>query len=396
MQRFGYFVDLQGITLDDTHKSWIHAMPIGEYSHPVYGKLKFTADRVKRFATSVVNKIRKIDLDIDYDHKAHHGAAAGWIKDAQTRDNGLWILVEWTKTAAQKIKDKEYRYFSPEFLDEWDDPQGTKHQDVLCGGGLTNRPFLKGDLLPVNLSELSFTENREFKLDPKALRQQLGLPEDATDQQVTDKIDSLKQSAGTTGNPTHPGTGQPLPANTNLNPRDGGKEGAPSVDSSVEGGGNPFLSEELKKLSETNPTIKALMEHQATQAKALAEMQSALKLSEVTRKLGGFNTPQQVIAPAAAELLRDVYMLADDQSVTKLDALMKLLTENKVVVQLGERGSTNPDGSRNDGDDPIKTVEAAIQKKLTESGGKLSYGDAMMAVMDENKELGEAYLGAMR
>jgi hypothetical protein len=388
-------VDLQGVSLDETHKSWIHAMPIGEYSHPVYGKLKFTADRVKRFASSVVNKIRKIDLDIDYDHKAHHGAAAGWIKDAQARDNGLWVLVEWTKAAAEKIANKEYRYFSPEFLDEWDDPTGQKHVDVLCGGGLTNRPFLKGDLLPVNLSELSFSDTtKEFKLDPKELRKQLGLPEDATDEQVSQQIDSLKQSAGTTGNPTHPNTGDPLPANTNLDPRSGGRDGVPSVDASVEGGGNPFLSEELKKLSETNPTVKALMDAQAAQARQLGEMQKALKLSEVTRKLSEINTATQVVTPVAADLAREIVMLSDDAVGGKVFELLKLVQENKAVVSLGESG-TSGSGSRQADASPAKQLESAIQKKLSENKG-MNYADAMDVVMREQPDLGRTYLAEMR
>jgi hypothetical protein len=395
VQRFGYFVDLQGVTLDEAHKSWVHAMPIGEYSHPVYGKLKFTADRVKRFASSVVNKVRKIALDIDYDHKAHGGEAAGWVQDAQARDNGLWILVEWTQAAADKIRNREYRYFSPEFLDEWDDPQGAKHQDVLCGGGLTNRPFLKGDLLPVNLSELSFSDTtKEFKLDPKELRKQLGLPEDATDEQVSQQINSLKQSAGTTGNPTHPGTGDALPANTNLNPRDGGRDGVPSVDGSVEGGGNPFLSEELKKLSETNPTVKALLEAQASQARQLGEMQKALKLSEVTRKLSELNSDKQVVTPVAADLAREIVMLADDSVGSKVFELLKLVQENKATVSLGETGSSGS-GSRSTDASPGKQLESAIQKKLSENKG-LQYADAFTMVLSEQPELGKTYLAEMR
>jgi len=153
-QRVGYLIDVSGISLDEGGGSWIQAMPVGTYAHPVYGDLKFTHERLLNYAASVNNRIRKIDPDIDYDHKARFDHAAGWVKNAEVRSNGLWLYVTWTPTAQQKLRDGEYKYFSPEFQDEWTDPStGVTYKDVLFGGGLTNRPFLK-DLVPINLSEM--------------------------------------------------------------------------------------------------------------------------------------------------------------------------------------------------------------------------------------------------
>lgn len=396
--RFGYYVDLGTITLSDDNKSWVHAMPIGEYTHPVYGKLSFTADRVQKFAESVAKRVRGIDLDIDYDHKARTSEAAGWVKAAEARSNGLWLLVEWTKAAAEKIRDKAYRYFSPEFLDKWTDAKNNVHTDVLCGGGITNRPFLKGDLVPVNLSEIgavSFTE-KEKELDGKKLRQELGLPEDATDDQVMQKVADLKSAAPQPApGSTHPVTGEALPANTNLDPRNSQPRGVPSVDASVDHNTNPFLSEAaLKQLSEANPAVKALMDGYAAQQKQLAEVQHSLKLSEVTRRVGSFNTAQQVIAPAAAELIRDVMMLSDGAATEKIEQLLKLLSEDKVVVKLGETSAANNPGSRGAVQTPEQELEAAIQKVVTER--KLSYADAYGVVLSEQPDLGTKYLEAMR
>jgi len=182
--RFGYYADLRSVKLDERGNSWIQAMRVGEYQHPRHGKLQFTLDRLMRFAESVKTKIRGIEPDIDYDHKmdpARGHEAAGWVRDAKVEGDALYLLVDWTKTAAEKIKEGAYRYFSPEFQDTWTDAAGKVHRDVLFGGGITNRPFLK-DLLPLNLSELSFAEptNKEEGVDPKELRKKLGLAEDAT------------------------------------------------------------------------------------------------------------------------------------------------------------------------------------------------------------------------
>lgn len=155
MAELNYFIDLHGVELDESNLTWLHAMPLGTKLHPEYGKLQFTSDRLERYAANVKNRVRKIDLDIDYSHKgdpAKGHKAAGWVKDAEVRDDGLWIGVQFTDAARAEVAAGEWRYLSPEFKDEWADADGVIHQDVLFGAALTNRPFLK-DLLPIAASE---------------------------------------------------------------------------------------------------------------------------------------------------------------------------------------------------------------------------------------------------
>jgi phage I-like protein len=153
---FNYIIDLAGLQLSEG-RTWLHAMPVGEYSHPVWGKIPFTPERLFRFADNVKNRVRGIDPDIDYDHKqdpAKGNKAAGWIKGAEARGDGLWIDVEFTNEAIRAINEKEYKYLSPEFKDEWaHERTGQKYKDVLFGAALTNRPFLK-DLLPITMAEI--------------------------------------------------------------------------------------------------------------------------------------------------------------------------------------------------------------------------------------------------
>jgi Mu-like prophage I protein len=151
---YGHWIDLFGMTFADNEGTWLQALPLGTYEHPVYGTLKVTPERIQRFAQNVQMSVRGQDLDIDYDHKAETSIAAGWVTGAEARADGLWINVMWTPAARQKLQDREYRYFSPEFMDEWTHPKtGVTHKDVLFGGAITNRPFLK-DILPINLSEM--------------------------------------------------------------------------------------------------------------------------------------------------------------------------------------------------------------------------------------------------
>ena len=195
-QSYGYMVDLHeqklGEWIDDT-RQWIQGMPIGNYTHPRHGPINITADRVKRFADQVKNNVRGQDLNVDYDHQT--GVAAGWVKDADARPDGLYLLIEWTATAAKYIKDKAYRYFSPEIHSHWEHPIEKKvYNDVLFGGGLTNRPFLKG-IQPLTLNEESGDNmNRELL---ELLAKQFGIKFDSstTDEDLSSKVTEAAKAA---------------------------------------------------------------------------------------------------------------------------------------------------------------------------------------------------------
>ncbi len=62
------------------------------------------------------------DMVVDYDHqsfavfsgeKTVSAKAAGWVRQLEARDDGIWANIEWTKAAAEAIEAKEYRYLSP-------------------------------------------------------------------------------------------------------------------------------------------------------------------------------------------------------------------------------------------------------------------------------------------
>lgn len=342
--KVGYWVDLQSVKFDETGGTWIQAMPLGTYQHPVYGEIKFDAERVSRFADNVNRGVRGQELDIDYDHKAHHGEAAGWVRQAQARTDGLWLLVEWTKSAAEKIKEKAYRYFSPEFVDEWTNPISNQtFQDVLFGGGITNRPFLK-DILPINMSEL-LVEPQEKKqggtgMDPKKLRELLGLPEGASDTDVESAIKKFKETP-------------PTPQ--------GGKD-----------------DDQLKQLAENNPTIKLLMEQQEQTRRELAETQAALRLSEIGSQVVKLNEGKKHQLPAVVlnELPAALVQMPKALSETVIGVLTKL-TETGMVVT-GEIGQASR-GGNGDGSDPVKAFTDKIAEVM-KSNDKLDYGSAVRHV----------------
>jgi hypothetical protein len=389
--QYGYYVDTTGIKLADAGAdglsyTWVHALPVGEYSHPVHGKLSFTPDRIKRFADSVAKRIRGIDPDIDYDHKtdpAKGHQAAGWVKNAAARDDGLWLQVGFTPTATTELKEKKFRYFSADFHDKWIDPKGVEHQDVLAGGALTNRPYLK-DLMPVNLSELTFSEptKKEGAMDYAKLRGLLHLPDNTTDEAVDAALENrltVQQPAPPQHDPNNP----PNPAPWSPPPA-----GNPQPE-------NPFRDKQLTELAtqlgENHPAIlmlKATQQAQETQAKQLAELNTAIKLSETNRKLSEIQqkaTSKNIaIAPAVLDEAKAVLLAAPDAVATQLYGVLEKLAGGDGVVRLGEQGGTSQDpNARTGASDPFEAFDQRA-RKLMEADKGLTFSDAIEQAIREN------------
>jgi hypothetical protein len=400
--RIGYWADLGGITFGGTAErptSWVHALPGGTYQHPVYGEMVFSDDRVQNFATSVTQKYRQVDPDIDYDHKqdpAMGHKAAGWVKAAEARpkgaqyaydeniistekvlaegltfNNDLWVLVEWTRPGAEAIKAGEWRYFSSELADEWEDPKGVKYKDVFFGGGITNRPYMK-ELLPLNLSELSLGSSQlntggephpnkqGDHVDPKELRRKLRLAETATDAEVDAKLAELSALVE-----------PPKPDDKGLS--------------------------ELMKLAEGNPIVAQFLEQQKQTTAALAEVQNQLRLSETTRKLGELTFADAKVGFSAATLneLRDVMMGAPTALADKVHALFKSVADGSGITLLGEigrAGSTDRDGgSGNASKDTITKFNELVATFQEQS---MEYADAVDAAARSNPQLYNEYRNA--
>jgi phage I-like protein len=391
-QKFGYLIDLANVKLTDTpadagndnSTSWIMAMPTGEYEHPYHGTIKFDETRLAAFAKSVTDKVRGQDLDIDYDHKEYSGEAAGWVQAAEARPDGLWLNVEWTKKAAELIKSKAYRYFSPEFDDTWTHPK-TKQEfkDVLFGGGITNRPFLK-DILPINMSEAfanasGQTQEGESSMDEalrKALAKRFGLPEDAAEADVLAKVNEAAEP---------PKTDEPPKADDKVTEE--GTEGEPQPVAASE-------MEALKKLTESNPALKRLFDVVETQGKHIETQNKKLREAEIEKtvtklsdaaKAKGYALPPTTVS-ALKEALEESPSQKFNDKVTQ--AVSKLIDAG--LVELGERGNTRTGEGEAE---PIANFTKAVQKMMSENAN-MSYGDASVRVAGEQPQLFADYQAA--
>jgi len=388
-----FWSDLQGTQLsEESNLQWVHAMSVGKYKHPAFGELDFSPDKLQRFADSVNNKVRGIDPDIDYDHKADPSkgkAAAGWVKQADVKDNGLWLLVEWTDKAKQALKDREYRYFSIEFLKDWANEKGEKLQDVITGGALTNRPFLK-DLVPVNLSELYDDDNKENKMDRAELISLLGLSEDATDEDIKTKLGELQNGPEVDLSKldvkvteegkivaSHPDAGDKV------------WEGEVPAPPSDDGGKK---EEELAKLAEDNPALAAMLSEHQTMKEQFKEMQTATRLSEVTTQLSELGEGKKALPPAASDKFRDVMVQLPKQLSDKVaDGLKELIKVG--IVELGERTPSSKDGKPPADDDSIAVFLNEVDKIKEEK--KINTAEATTIAKSQNPQMYNDYIDAV-
>jgi Mu-like prophage I protein len=140
----------------DGNKRWVQLYPYDTWSHPLYGDTTVDSNVAQKMVMNFNNKVRGQEIHSDYEHgqdSAKGNKASGRFVKVEARDDGLWSLVQFTDDAKKEIDAGEWNYWSTSHYDEWEHPQTKeKHQYVLDGGALTNKPWVKG-MVPLNFSE---------------------------------------------------------------------------------------------------------------------------------------------------------------------------------------------------------------------------------------------------
>lgn len=139
-------------------------------------------------------KDRGIDIVIDYEHQTLEDVqapAGGWIKDIILQDGAIAAKVEWTPKAEEYLKNKEYKYLSPVVLVRKSDNKAV----VLHSVALTNTPAIDGMFAIINSMNIDEIEGGN-DMDLKKLAALLGLPEDATEEQIMQAIQTAVGEIG--------------------------------------------------------------------------------------------------------------------------------------------------------------------------------------------------------
>ncbi len=141
---------------------WLEALPAKTWHTKEFGEVAVTVESLQRMVDNFYGNVRGQEVPTNYNHgldRSKGDKASGWIREAQIRDESLWLGIEPTSTAAEELENNEWKYFSLEW-DDFEHPETQEvHQDVIFGGGFTNTPIAKG-MVPINFSEL-------FEVTPK-------------------------------------------------------------------------------------------------------------------------------------------------------------------------------------------------------------------------------------
>lgn len=182
----------------------LQVTPAGEFRPADGREMKVAAWHIDQaIATRVIERFqaRKTPFVIDYEHQTLHkekngqpAPAAAWFRGLVWREGqGLYAQVKLTATARQKIAGDEYLYFSPVFT--YDVPSGDVRE--LRMGAFTNTPGIDGmePLTLVAAATFGLTTTSENPVNEEQLKkllQALGLPAEATADQVVEAVTALK------------------------------------------------------------------------------------------------------------------------------------------------------------------------------------------------------------
>lgn len=120
----------------------------------------------------------RVDMMVDYDHASELAApegkgralAAGWVRELQARDDGIWAKVDWTPQAVAELAARQYRYISPYFRVH----KETREVTRLVSAGLTNTPNLE---LPALASFNGAAARAMLTADERAICSMMGVSE---------------------------------------------------------------------------------------------------------------------------------------------------------------------------------------------------------------------------
>lgn len=343
------------------------------------GPYDFTAEAM---AQVIENFSLTGDVVIDLRHETHYGfgdeQAAGWIHSLEARADGLWAVnVEWTELGMEALSKKLFRMRSPVLLEHMKNPY--TGQDVGWGlesVALTNRPFLWMPAL-VNQNRINGPTDglsngqthKEVHMLEK-LKKLFGLGADATEDQVVQAVEA-KVNAAPAANA--------IIASMVLNELGLPAEATPEQ-----------VTAKINEMKRTKDGFVPIADHNQLKADLVAERQVRLerdaesRLNEAIK--AGKLTPAQVFIrdEKGNEPTKDYnkssifYQCAMEEgkwaAFISAQPVVSPLGKDTVPVSRGQRGNAT----------------AQINEKVNQAmkdNGKLSYREALSQVQRQNPDL---------
>jgi len=376
----------------------IHILPIGAWDHPLYGKIVITENDIGEFVENFKQHLRK-GVPITEGHEVmDEKPAIGWITELFSRNgDGLGAKVQWTEKGKELLSNRSYKYFSPEFYREYEDPETREiHRNVLVGGALTNKPYFKElDAIVISSENIITNQFNEPTMDIETI---LGKPvADWTDEEKTfvkeheaDLTDEQKETAKEVLEPEGGGEheGETEDEKKEREEKEAGDaneaKGLNRDGSEKEGGEEAKGSEKNKKgmvaISASELAILKTKANEGQQAfQKMKEMQISTDLSALTftekNKEGKF-------LPKTVDKVKKFMETLKPEQYSAFLAIMKEVPKTNIF---GEVGST--EAIENSAQ---KQIEKLVETKMSEDKS-LQYSDVLRTVLSENTELAEQY-----
>lgn len=387
------FIELDGKGLTD----WIQVTPgPGRWSHSKYGAVEVDEKRLENYKRNFDEQVYQAHIPIDAEHQTKLSGALGYYREMKIGHNGksgIWAKIEPTERGQKLLDEGGFRYFSPEFYDEWTDPAtGKTYKDVITGGAFTTRPFFKDkSLQPVVMSELaedSGETGNVFEAMAEA---------GFSDVQMAEAFDAAAQLVKAMEPTTHSEERNVTDKKTadNEKPEDGddGKGGDTPTQASEDM--IRQLSEERAKRETLEGQVKSMTEQQKQLSEHIEAMHAENRRRVFTETVTGRGGANDGGPQWFGEVGDHVKMLesltkafGEDSDEVKAYIAQQNATAAAITASkaFSEVGSTSPMQHS----EPVGKLNAAV-KQLMEKDASLSETKAIAKALSENPQLYAEY-----
>ncbi len=334
--------------INESNQNEIMIVKTGKWKHPVYGEFRVNSKSLNEFKNNFDNKTRGVDIGIDVEHDSYNGYV-GWFKEVFIRGNALIGVIEWTAEGAKMIKEKTFRYFSPELAFEYEDMETQeKFTNVLIGGGITNRPYFKG-LKPLLASESNASEGEQFDLyfNAETMDDNKEVVEEV-EEKAEEKAEETTEETTETVEETKEESKEEVVEESTEEPKEEAKEETTEEVAEVK-------ASESMTLSEENAMLK----------KQIRASEIDAKVSDVVCSEG--NT-DKLFLPKAKDAVTEFFNELSDEQIAKFNEITKLTVKAGMFNELGS------DKAETSLEEPSKTLNFNLAKEAGELAAKEGIG----------------------
>jgi hypothetical protein len=365
-----------------TAPEWIQYWPApGRFNHPTYGEIVITTERNARIVDNFVNKrYTNPTIPIDCDHNLAVSGAVGFIDDMRiAADGSIEAHCDWNEAGIKLIEQDRFRYFSPSIMPLWSHTvTGELIADVAVGGAICNDPYFTEPWLRPLVATRDGGLSEYVKSPPSAdkpvrevrivdLQPRKPRPEEHTRMEGDEKDKEVKKVEAPA-----PTAGVAL----NLS-----ADQATALQEFIKAGGLATFSTMQETVKQQAETIQNLTN--SNRDIRFRELVSGVEVfADGTRKRG----PQW--AGEVADHLAQLAFIADhaekgeesEQFATYLKTQRAAAAQTNRPAIFRELGH----GEEPEGDSATEAVGERAKKIVEESGGKISFRQAMSQIEQED------------